>query len=89
MTTADHLVNELAALVRARRRELGITQAELARRMGTAQMQVSRLENANTVATLTTLDRLAHALDITFSLVVEERILGSTADKEIFSHRAR
>ena len=54
----------LAANVRRRREELGLTQAELCKRSGFALAQVSRFERGVGV-TLTTLDRLAKALRVT------------------------
>lgn len=41
-----------------------ITQEELARRMGTGQAVVSRLENANASPSLALIKRLAEALDL-------------------------
>lgn len=41
-----------------------ISQAELARRMGTGQAVISRLENANAKPSLSLIKRLADALDL-------------------------
>ncbi|MEU5126607.1 helix-turn-helix domain-containing protein [Streptomyces mobaraensis] len=59
-----------AALVRSRRIELGLSQAELATRAGTGQAFVSRVESGKAIPTLPVLQRLAAALecDITVSL---------------------
>jgi len=50
-----------SAMLRARS-DLGITQAELARRMGTSQSVVSRLENMDSSPTLRTVVKVAKAL---------------------------
>jgi len=60
--TEATLAAQLARLVYDARVSAGITQAELARRMGSHQSVVARIENAGTVPSLNTLDRLARAL---------------------------
>lgn len=54
---------KLHDLIRARRLALGLTQAEVARRSGIQQRQVSLLERGGDV-TLSTLAKLAQALDV-------------------------
>jgi ribosome-binding protein aMBF1 (putative translation factor) len=54
---------ELAKLMIIRRTELGITQQELARRMGTSHSVISRLESGRHKFSMATLQRLARALD--------------------------
>ena len=54
----------LEAMIKAREKS-GITQAELARRMGTKQSVISRLESgAFSKATLETIKKIADALDM-------------------------
>ena len=50
-----------ATLVRNARRAAGLTQAELARRLGVAQPVIARLENRSTNPTVETLDRALRA----------------------------
>lgn len=65
---AVHLAYQMQGL----RRSKGWTQAELARRMGTSQQAISRLEQGDHHGvTLRTLERMAHALK--GELVVEIR----------------
>ena len=45
------------------RQSAGLTQAELARRMGTTQSVIARLENARHMPTFDLISRYAHALD--------------------------
>jgi transcriptional regulator with XRE-family HTH domain len=56
-------LSELARLVLIRRTELGISQQELAERMGTSLSAISRLERGRQNFSVTTLRRLARALD--------------------------
>jgi ribosome-binding protein aMBF1 (putative translation factor) len=67
---------ELGARVRAERERLGLTQEELARRMGTSQPSVARLEAGGVAPTLDTLYRVADSLGL--ELVVDFR-KGATA----------
>lgn len=55
--------DEVATLLRRRRESAGLTQKELANLMGRTQSMVARWEKGETEMTLTTLDRLARALD--------------------------
>jgi transcriptional regulator with XRE-family HTH domain len=50
-----------AELLRTARREAGLTQAELAARLGTSQAAVARLERADTNPRLATLERALRA----------------------------
>lgn len=51
----------IARAVIAARSRAGLTQTELARKMGTTQPVVARLEGGRTAPSLRTLQRLAHA----------------------------
>ena len=57
------------------RQSAGLTQAELARRMGTSQSVVARLENARHMPTFDLMSRYAQALDRR----IEVRLSPSTA----------
>ena len=52
----------LAAALSARRLELGLSQTEVAARMGTSQSAVARLESGDADLRLSTLERYAAAL---------------------------
>lgn len=52
----------LSAALAARRRELGLSQAEVAARMGTSQSAVARLEAGGADARLSSLERYAAAV---------------------------
>jgi transcriptional regulator with XRE-family HTH domain len=54
---------ELLAALAARRRRLGLSQTEVAARMGTSQSAVARLEAGEADVRLSTLGRYASALD--------------------------
>jgi ribosome-binding protein aMBF1 (putative translation factor) len=65
------LFAQIAEQVAARRRELGLSQAELAEICGTTQSAIARLESGGRPPRIDTLLKLAHALDC--DLVVELR----------------
>lgn len=56
-------LSEFRDLVYRLRSEASLTQAELAKRMGTTQSAIARMEGGGTRPTLDTLGRLAAALD--------------------------
>lgn len=62
---ATRLALEVGERVRDAREAAGLTQRDLAGRMGTSQAAVARLEAGGTGATLTTLQKVASALGLT------------------------
>lgn len=58
------LAIEFGEQVRDAREAAGLSQRELAARMGTSQAAVARLEAGGTGATLTTLQKVAAAMDL-------------------------
>lgn len=58
----------LGQAVYDRRTELGLSQAELARRAGMNQPQISNIEGGDSVPTLPLLTRLAKALDASLTI---------------------
>jgi ribosome-binding protein aMBF1 (putative translation factor) len=65
---AAALAAEVGERVRDAREAAGLSQRELARRMGTSQAAVDRLEAGGAGATLTTLQRVATALGLQVSI---------------------
>ena len=61
---ATRLALDVGEKVRNAREAAGLSQRELAARMGTSQAAVARLETGGVGATLTTLQRMAAALDL-------------------------
>ncbi len=61
---ATRLALDVGEKVRDAREAAGLSQRELAARMGTSQAAVARLETGGVGATLTTLQRMAAALDL-------------------------
>lgn len=55
-------ISAFRTLVHRLRREAGLTQAELAQRMGTTQSAIARMEGGGTRPTLETLEKLAAAI---------------------------
>ena len=66
------LARSIGIKVKAIRRRRQLTQAELAHRSGIARANIARLEAGIHSPTVPTLKRVAHALDIRFSQLVEE-----------------
>jgi transcriptional regulator with XRE-family HTH domain len=62
-----HLGQVIANHVRARRLEIGLGVGQLAERTGISKGMLSKIENAQTSPSLSTLERLAAALDIPFT----------------------
>lgn len=58
------LAADVGERVHAAREAAGLSQRELARRMGTSQAAIDRLESGGVGATLTTLQRVATALGL-------------------------
>ncbi|MCE0521573.1 MAG: helix-turn-helix domain-containing protein [Methylacidiphilales bacterium] len=52
----------IGARLQAEREKAGVTQSELARRIGTTKTAISRLENGGRDIRLSTVERIAHAL---------------------------
>lgn len=67
---ASGLAAALAELVYILRTEAAVTQTELARRMGTTQPSIARIESGGSTPTLDLLDRLGKALDAPLTLTV-------------------
>ena len=61
---ATRLALDVGEKVRNAREAAGLSQRELAARMGTSQAAVARLEAGGVGATLTTLQKMAAALDL-------------------------
>jgi ribosome-binding protein aMBF1 (putative translation factor) len=61
----------IARFVIMRRAELGLTQEQLAERMGTSHSAISRIESGQHRASVSTLERLAQALDVRFVMGFE------------------
>lgn len=61
---STRLALEVGEQVRAARRAAGLTQRELAARVGTGRAEISRVECGGTGTTLTTLLKIAEAMDL-------------------------
>ncbi|MFI6650793.1 helix-turn-helix domain-containing protein [Streptomyces sp. NPDC050529] len=66
------LAMAFAKAVYDRRKELGLSQAEVADRAGLTQAKVSRVEGADAVPTLLLLRRLARALDASLNIALDD-----------------
>lgn len=65
---------EIAWLLIKYRMDHGLTQEELAHRVGTSSSQIARIESGRHATTLTTLRRVAHALDMKLVIGFEEQV---------------
>jgi transcriptional regulator with XRE-family HTH domain len=61
----------IARFVITRRAELGLTQKQLAERMGTSHSAISRVESGQHRTSVATLERLAEALEVRFVMGFE------------------
>jgi len=64
------LASRMAEIVYRLRTGAGLTQTELARRMGTTQSSIARVEAGGSLPTLDLLDRVGRALDAQVTLTV-------------------
>ena len=66
--TSGHAPTQLEAVigwrVRSRAREIGLSSAQLAKRVGLSRAMISKIENAQVSPSLATMSRLAEALEI-------------------------
>ncbi len=65
---AASLAGQLAELVYTLRTRASLTQTELARRMGTTQSSIARIESGGSLPTVNMLARLAHATGSTLRI---------------------
>lgn len=72
-----------AEVARAARRNAGLTQAELAQRLGTTQSSVARLERAGANPTLGTLERVMEATGNVLELAARPRHGGNVDESQI------
>lgn len=66
MTVTDTYLERIGSLIRDARRHKGLTQAELARSLGTSQSAVARIEQGQQNLSLETLARIGESLDSEF-----------------------
>ena len=72
MAEAQQHTAHLGALIRARRRELGLTQAELAARVDKSPSYISALESGSVAPSLTALRHIARALETVVGYFFEQ-----------------
>lgn len=64
----------IADVLRQRRHQLGLSQSDLAARLGWAQTNISRIEKGKQIPSWTTLSDLARALELEPMLIPREKI---------------
>jgi DNA-binding XRE family transcriptional regulator len=69
----------LAANVLRVRTERGMTQAQLAEAIGVAQPRIAEVERGDANPRLSTLSKIAHALGITLSELLEDNLYGNSS----------
>lgn len=79
------LLNRLSKNIAARRSELGLTQAQLAERLGVDPETLSRFERGRHAPSLLTLERLACLLHTTAGELLAEAPRENSADAQIIS----
>jgi DNA-binding XRE family transcriptional regulator len=73
--------NPLAAHIRERRYELGLTQQQVAEQAGTAHSFIARIEKGNHYPTIAVLKRILAVLDEEIIITVVERGEGAEAER--------
>lgn len=68
------LRNPIAAHIRERRYELGMTQQQVAEQVGTSHSYISRVEKGRSLPTLSVLKRIFAVLDEEIEITVTERV---------------
>lgn len=68
----NRFLQELPHILRRRREELGISQAELAAKSGLHRTYISQIERATSNITIETLSRIAESLDTTVFTIVQD-----------------
>ena len=81
-------VSAFHALARRVRTDAGLTQAELAERMGTTQSAIARMEGGGVRPTLETLEKLARAIGSDLVVGVAPDIAGKRIKSLVASGRA-
>lgn len=62
---------EIGAKIRKRRKELGLSQEQLAEKVGVSYQQVQRYENGGSTLNVENVQRIAHALGVTVIAFLE------------------
>ncbi|MGH9027691.1 MAG: helix-turn-helix domain-containing protein [Acidimicrobiia bacterium] len=75
--------NWIAAHIRERRYELGLTQHQVAERSGTSYSFISKLERGEHIPTIPVLKRILAVLDEELLIGIERRGPGTESDREI------
>jgi len=79
----------IGARMRTRRRQLGLSQSDLAERLGVSFQQVQKYERGANRVAASTLLAAAHALGTTISWLVGEEASGRDDDEDVFRALAR
>lgn len=77
---------QVARMVIGRRIELGITQEQLADRMGTTASTISRIESGQHVTSVTTLEPLADALEVRLLVGFETELVNASWSPSSANH---
>ncbi len=75
--------NWIAAHIRERRYELGLTQQEVAERAGTSHSFISKLEGGDHIPTIPVLERILGVLDEQLLIGIERRVPDEEPEMEI------
>jgi transcriptional regulator with XRE-family HTH domain len=79
----------IGARMRTRRRQLGLSQSDLAERLGVSFQQVQKYERGANRVAASTLLAAAQALGTTISWMVGEEVSGRDDDEDVFRALAR
>lgn len=85
----DALELSIGARIRARRRQLGFSQTDLAQKLGVSFQQVQKYERGSNRIAASTLVMTAEALETSVAWLVGEDGIGREEDDELFKALAR
>jgi transcriptional regulator with XRE-family HTH domain len=68
MPTDIITTGEIGALIRKRRKELGLSQEQLSEKVGVSYQQIQRYENGGSMLNVENVQRVAHALELPVTL---------------------
>ena len=71
----NNLSSYIGVTIRRRRKKRGITQKELAEKLGTKQPSIARIESGQILPSLVFLNKIANYLDTDIRIIIKPKVL--------------